>query len=210
MPRSATSAGIDAFTMSVAEPSSDRYKSSSYWYCLPNTPPVQAAPAASARQQTTATRTARAESDILPNDILNVRVIPPLSMRVVTIQRARAQLPEMPQRLFLIDGSSQMYRAYHAMRGSGLTGPGGRSTHAVYIFVTMLRKLHSGSPAGSSSRPRSISPARPSASEMATDYKANRRADAARSRRADSRGSTKRARRWVSRSSPTNASRPTM
>src|SRR5687768_11190106 len=44
-------------------------------------------------------------------------------------------------RIFLIDGSSQMYRAYHAMRGSGLTGPGGRSTHAVYIFVTMLRKL---------------------------------------------------------------------
>ena len=27
------------------------------------------------------------------------------------------------------------------MRGSGLTGPGGKSTHAVYIFVTMLRKL---------------------------------------------------------------------
>jgi DNA polymerase-1 len=44
-------------------------------------------------------------------------------------------------RIFLIDGSSQMYRAYHAMRGSGLTGPGGKSTHAVYIFVTMLRKL---------------------------------------------------------------------
>ena len=34
-----------------------------------------------------------------------------------------------------------MYRAYHAMRGSGLSGPGGKSTHAVYIFVTMLRKL---------------------------------------------------------------------
>ena len=46
----------------------------------------------------------------------------------------------MSQRLFLIDGSSQMYRAYHAMRGGGLTGPGGRSTHAVYIFVTMLRR----------------------------------------------------------------------
>jgi DNA polymerase-1 len=47
----------------------------------------------------------------------------------------------MSQRLFLIDGSSQMYRAYHAMRGGGLSGPGGRTTHAVYIFVTMLRKL---------------------------------------------------------------------
>ncbi|HEX7086768.1 MAG TPA: DNA polymerase I [Vicinamibacterales bacterium] len=42
-------------------------------------------------------------------------------------------------RLFLIDGSSQMYRAYHAIRG--LSGPDGRSTNAVYGFVTMLRKL---------------------------------------------------------------------
>jgi DNA polymerase-1 len=32
-----------------------------------------------------------------------------------------------------------MYRAYHAIRG--LTGPDGRSTNAVYGFVTMLRKL---------------------------------------------------------------------
>ncbi len=43
------------------------------------------------------------------------------------------------QRLFLIDGNSQMYRAYHAIRG--LTGPDGRSTNAVYGFITMLRKL---------------------------------------------------------------------
>jgi DNA polymerase-1 len=43
------------------------------------------------------------------------------------------------QRLFLIDGSNQMYRAYHAIRG--LTGPDGRSTNAVYGFVNMLRKL---------------------------------------------------------------------
>ena len=42
-------------------------------------------------------------------------------------------------RLMLIDGSSQMYRAYHAIRG--LTGPDGKSTNAVYGFVTMLRKL---------------------------------------------------------------------
>jgi DNA polymerase-1 len=41
--------------------------------------------------------------------------------------------------LFLIDGSSQMYRAYHAIRG--LSGPDGRSTNAVYGFTTMLRKL---------------------------------------------------------------------
>ena len=42
-------------------------------------------------------------------------------------------------RLFLIDGSSQMYRAYHAIHG--LTGPDGQSTNAVYGFITMLRKL---------------------------------------------------------------------
>lgn len=42
-------------------------------------------------------------------------------------------------RVYLIDGNSQMYRAYHALRG--LTAPDGRSTNAVYGFVTMLRKL---------------------------------------------------------------------
>jgi DNA polymerase-1 len=43
--------------------------------------------------------------------------------------------------LFLIDGSSQMYRAYHAFRGHGLSNQEGQTTHAVYLFVTMLRKL---------------------------------------------------------------------
>ena len=47
--------------------------------------------------------------------------------------------PTPAARLFLIDGSSQMYRAYHAI--TGLTGPNGKSTNAVYGFVTMLRKL---------------------------------------------------------------------
>ena len=79
----------------------------------------------------------------------------------------------MSQRLFLIDGSSQMYRAYHAMRGGGLSGPGGRSTHAVYIFVTMLRKLLQ------DHNPQFIAASFDLAgptfrSEMATDYKANR------------------------------------
>jgi DNA polymerase-1 len=46
-----------------------------------------------------------------------------------------------PPTLFLIDGSSQMYRAYHAFRGRGLSNQEGHSTHAVYVFVTMLRKL---------------------------------------------------------------------
>ncbi len=47
--------------------------------------------------------------------------------------------PATVPRLFLIDGSSQMYRAYHAIRG--LTGPDGRSTNAIFGFTTMLRKL---------------------------------------------------------------------
>src|SRR5512134_3797701 len=81
-------------------------------------------------------------------------------------------MPTAP-RLFLIDGSSQMYRAYHALRGSGLTGPGGKSTHAVYIFVTMLRKLIA------DHQPQYIAASFDLAgptfrSEMATDYKANR------------------------------------
>ncbi len=76
-------------------------------------------------------------------------------------------------RIFLIDGSSQMYRAYHAMRGSGLSGPAGKSTHAVYIFVTMLRKLFQ------DHQPQYIAASFDLAgptfrSEMATDYKANR------------------------------------
>ena len=76
-------------------------------------------------------------------------------------------------RIFLIDGSSQMYRAYHAMRGSGLTGPAGRSTHAVYIFVTMLRKLIQ------DHRPEYLAASFDLAGptfrdEMVTDYKANR------------------------------------
>ncbi len=66
-----------------------------------------------------------------------------------------------------------MYRAYHAMRGAGLSGPGGRTTHAVYIFVTMLRKLIQ------DHKPEYIAASFDLAgptfrSEMATDYKANR------------------------------------
>ncbi len=73
--------------------------------------------------------------------------------------------------LFLIDGSSQMYRAYHAIRG--LTGPDGRSTNAVYGFVTMLRKLLN------DHRPAYIAASFDLAGptfrdELAADYKANR------------------------------------
>jgi DNA polymerase-1 len=74
-------------------------------------------------------------------------------------------------RLFLIDGSSQMYRAYHAIRG--LTGPDGKSTNAVYGFATMLRKLIA------DHKPEYIAASFDLAGptfrdEMATDYKAHR------------------------------------
>ncbi len=73
--------------------------------------------------------------------------------------------------LYLVDGSSQMYRAYHAIRG--LTGPDGRSTNAVYGFVTMLRKLLA------DHAPEYIAaafdlPGPTFRTELAADYKANR------------------------------------
>jgi DNA polymerase-1 len=73
--------------------------------------------------------------------------------------------------LFLIDGSSQMYRAYHAIRG--LTGPDGCSTNAVFGFVTMLRKLLA------DHQPEYVAaafdlPGPTFRSDLAEDYKANR------------------------------------
>jgi DNA polymerase I len=73
--------------------------------------------------------------------------------------------------LYLIDGNNQMYRAYHAIRG--LSGPDGRSTNAVYGYVTMLRKLLT------DHRPENIIAsfdlAGPTFRDaMAADYKANR------------------------------------
>ena len=75
------------------------------------------------------------------------------------------------RRLFLVDGSNQMYRAYHAIRG--LTGPDGKSTNAVYGFVTMLRKLIE------DHHPEFIAaafdlPGPTFRDELAEDYKANR------------------------------------
>ena len=75
--------------------------------------------------------------------------------------------------IFLIDGSNQMYRAYHAIRG--LTGPDGKSTNAVYGFVTMLRKLIA------DHQPKYIGasfdlPGRTFRSQLASDYKATRSA----------------------------------
>ena len=75
--------------------------------------------------------------------------------------------------LFLIDGSSQMYRAYHAFRGRGLSNQEGHTTHAVYVFVTMLRKLMS------DHHPEYIAASfdlagRTFRDELVADYKANR------------------------------------
>src|SRR5215831_6384999 len=79
--------------------------------------------------------------------------------------------------LYLIDGSSQMYRAFHApvrtAEGGILRNAAGKPTNAVYIFVTMLRKLIA------DHKPEYIAasfdlPGRTFRDEMVADYKANR------------------------------------
>src|SRR5438477_9718216 len=80
--------------------------------------------------------------------------------------------------LYLIDGSSQMYRAYHApirtAEGALLRNAAGIPTNAVYIFVTMLRKLLK------EHAPAYIAasfdlPGRTFRDDLAADYKANRK-----------------------------------
>ena len=44
------------------------------------------------------------------------------------------------KKLVLVDGSSYLFRAYHA-RGVNLSSPDGKPTHAIFIVVNMLRKL---------------------------------------------------------------------
>ena len=79
--------------------------------------------------------------------------------------------------LYLIDGSSQMYRAYHAPvrtnEGTLLRNALGLPTNAVYIFVTMLRKILK------EHEPQYIAasfdlPGRTFRDDLAADYKANR------------------------------------
>jgi DNA polymerase-1 len=79
--------------------------------------------------------------------------------------------------LYLVDGSSQMYRAYHApvrtAEGGLLRNAQGRPTNAVYIFVTMLRKLLN------EHKPAYIAasfdlPGRTFRDDLVSDYKANR------------------------------------
>src|SRR5437762_4844330 len=80
--------------------------------------------------------------------------------------------------VYLIDGSSQMYRAYHApvrtAEGGLLRNAKGQPTNAVYIFVTMLRKLLN------EHKPQYIAasfdlPGRTFRDDLAADYKANRK-----------------------------------
>jgi hypothetical protein len=61
--------------------------------------------------------------------------------------------------LLLVDGSSYLYRAYHAL--PNLTGPDKFPTGAIHGFIAMLKKLRADHPAArrASSTPR----ARPSA-----------------------------------------------
>src|SRR5262245_14245941 len=82
-----------------------------------------------------------------------------------------------PRRLFLIHASSQMYPAYHApvrtAEGGFLRNAQGRPTNAVYIFVTMLRKLFN------EMHPEYIAasfdlPGRTFRDDLVSDYKANR------------------------------------
>src|SRR5215208_2829360 len=79
--------------------------------------------------------------------------------------------------VFLIDGSSQMYRAFHApvrtAEGGFLRNAQGRPTNAVYIFVTMLRKLLT------EHKPEYIAasfdlPGRTLRDDLVSDYKAKR------------------------------------
>jgi DNA polymerase-1 len=48
-------------------------------------------------------------------------------------------MPNQPQRLFLIDGSSYIYRAYYAIRH--LSNSQGMATNAIYGFTNMLLKV---------------------------------------------------------------------
>ncbi|RPJ75992.1 MAG: hypothetical protein EHM24_03195, partial [Acidobacteria bacterium] len=128
-------------------------------------PPLQAAVMSAAPSSRAAHARARTSgmtaNDILTSPAAGARFFP------MNTQHETSARPM----LFLIDGNSQMYRAYHAIRG--LTGPGGRSTNAVYGFVTMLRKLIA------DQRPQFIACTFDLAgptfrSSLAADYKANR------------------------------------
>src|SRR5205814_2876644 len=107
--------------------------------------------------------------------IAAARQIRVMSGDIVQKLPARA-MPGKPL-LYLIDGSSQMYRAFHApirtADGGMLRNAAGVPTNAVYIFVTMLRKLLA------EHKPAYIAasfdlPGRTFRDDLVSDYKANR------------------------------------
>src|SRR5437763_2990790 len=101
------------------------------------------------------------------------------TQRAPRTQRRRINLDDIVKSLtlYLIDGSSQMYRAFHAPvrtnEGGFLRNAQGRPTNAVYIFVTMLRKLLN------EHKPEYIAasfdlPGKTFRDDLVGDYKANR------------------------------------
>src|SRR6266550_1008690 len=93
------------------------------------------------------------------------------------VQKLPARAVPAKPLLYLIDGSSQMYRAFHApirtADGGMLRNASGMPTNAVYIFVNMLRKLIA------DHKPAYIAasfdlPGRTFRDEIVDDYKANR------------------------------------
>src|SRR5260221_6007534 len=77
-----------------------------------------------------------------------------------------------PPRVYLVDGSAQFHRAYHAIRG--LATSRGLPTNATYGFTTMLRKLEQ------DERPTHIGisfdpPGATFRHEQYAEYKANRK-----------------------------------
>ena len=80
--------------------------------------------------------------------------------------------------LYLVDGSSQMYRAFHAPirtnEGTLLRNAQGLATNAVYIFVTMLRKLLKEHAPGFIVASFDL-PGPTFRDDLAADYKANRK-----------------------------------
>ncbi len=62
------------------------------------------------------------------------------ALRVAATMAAMSEIAALPV-LLLVDGSSYLYRAYHAM--PNLTGPGGVPTGAIHGFLAMLKRLRS-------------------------------------------------------------------
>src|SRR5262249_51628668 len=142
-------------------PSRARYISSSYSYWRKKPEPTPHA-ADAMTIETRPQRVFAVRNRITANDIVKIF---PFRMSAKPI-------------VYLVDGSSQMYRAYHApvrtMDGGLFRNAKGRPTNAVYIFVTMLRKLIN------EHKPEYIAasfdlPGRTFRDDLVTDYKANRK-----------------------------------